>query len=308
MDVYQFKESLKIGIHILFTILLIVALLSVATWLGILRCSIIPGWCSLYYAILGQPKVLIVYGNDGLGNPEKLAEVLADRKILGIRPRLLHLSQISTENLKEYQLVIVEHAKTISTKKLLDFMQYVDSGGRLIWIADAGTSLAKGDEYVYEDELYQGKEHKIISPWVRKYAEGGQLKVVNFENYLSVRYVANFCDVYKEFCKNGTTGLVGRLFPPSRDHRLVYGMQTNLPYKGNFSIVKEVSGIGTKLVLTLNTDFGIKVNEEDLGTSLPFIIVSGIGERVAYYAFPPEQLAELKYSTLIENMYYGMLE
>ncbi|RLE44161.1 hypothetical protein DRJ19_01035 [Candidatus Woesearchaeota archaeon] len=305
MDIYQLQESLKLLFHILFAVLLIVALLGIATWLGMLRCSTIPGWCSVYYAILGPPKVLIVYGNDGLGDPQKLAEVLANKKILGIRPRLLHLSQISTENLKDYQLVIVEHAKTMSTKKLLDFMKYVDSGGRLIWVGDAGTALTKGDEYVYEDELYQGKEHKIISPWIRKYAEGGQLKVVNFENYISVRFKGNFCEIYAEFCKGG---IAGRLFPPSTEHRLVYGMQVNLPYRGDFSIVKEVSGAGTKIVLVLNTDFGIKVGEENLGTSLPFIVTSGIGERVAYYAFPPEQLAELKYSALIENMYYGMLE
>ena len=50
------------------------------------------------------------------------------------------------------------------------------------------------------------------------------------------------------------------------------------------------------------------------GSSFPIIVQSGLTGKIAYYAKPPEQYSakingeEQIYYSIIENMYYGMLE
>ena len=54
----------------------------------------------------------------------------------------------------------------------------------------------------------------------------------------------------------------------------------------------------------------------DLNRSVPLIVTSGVGERVVYYAMPPEYFANPKldqfekgrYFLPIENMYYGNIK
>ena len=123
MDPAEMQYMIRTGAHVIVVILLVVFLLGALTWLGVIRCGIIPGWCDVYYGVVGAPRILIVHGNDGLGNPEALRDFLSDPRYVGAHPQVKHLNYISEENLKEYQLVIVEKARTMSTKKMQDFLK-----------------------------------------------------------------------------------------------------------------------------------------------------------------------------------------
>ena len=77
----------------------------------------------------------------------------------------------------------------------------------------------------------------------------------------------------------------------------------------DFAIVKQFpNSSNSNIVLTL--DFGGSLIGEsgNLGKSFPLIVSSGVGERVAYYAYPPEYyVMDNNYYNLITRMYYGML-
>jgi hypothetical protein len=220
-----------------------------------------------------------------------------------IRAREGDLRTISEENLKQYQLIIVEHCRQMSTKTMKDLLAYADSGGLLVWTGDAGAELAEGDQPLYEDEVFDDANHTLLGPWARKDTFG---YIVNLQNYISVKFKGNYCELTG--CAPNSNPLAGKLLPVDNDHRLVYGMKSGLAYRGDFSVVVEKGGVGTKRVLNIDTDSGITANGENLGQVLPFIITSGVGEKIAYYAFPPEHLAGQGYKVLFENMYYGMIE
>jgi hypothetical protein len=114
----------------------------------------IPGWCDAYYLVVrgGAPRVMIVYGPDGMGDPELLRAELANPQHAGVQAALERLDSVNLDNIKRYDLVIVEHARQISTGKLRMFMEYVNAGGRLVWTGDAGTVLAPGDSVVLAKE------------------------------------------------------------------------------------------------------------------------------------------------------------
>ena len=294
---------------------LIAVLLFVATWTGVIKCGVVPFWCDTYYSVMGKPKVLIVYGNEGLGNPELLQELMADPGFVGVKPTMLQIDRVNLGNLKPYALVIVERAKKIETKKLQDFVEYVNSGGRLVWTGDSGTELGTGDDYLYADESPDAnqKEHSIIGPWTRKTGD----TIVSFDQLISVNYKANYCAIKP--CQKEIPTIAGNLRPePTREHPLISSLATNLVLRvfdgEDFAIVNTTSGYVTTEVLSI--DYGgelFDAENKPLGSSSPIIVVSGVGERVAYYAMPPELFANpklarnQKYFSIVRNMYNGML-
>ncbi|PIN85189.1 MAG: hypothetical protein COV47_03405, partial [Candidatus Diapherotrites archaeon CG11_big_fil_rev_8_21_14_0_20_37_9] len=104
----------------------------------------------------------------------------------------------------------------------------------------------------------------------------------------------------------------------------------NIKIYGDFSLVKLNSeSYQTNLAfLNFGTDliadkpegyFWLKDERTNFGDEFPAIVATGVGERVVYYAFPPEYFVSEKmpideetgnrivYWGLIENLYYGML-
>lgn len=295
---------------IMFFLLLILGLLFAATWTGVMKCKTIPAWCDIYYAFMGKPKVLIVYGSEGLGDPFYLQQVLGDPNHLGVRAEVLNVNSVNLGNLKNYGLVIVEKSKKISTAKLRNFMQYVDEGGRLIWTGDAGTELGEKDELLYEDEKALGKPHEIINVWARK--DGTD--IVAFNEFIAANYKANYCSI--KTCSGLKKTFAGALVPIDREHPLVNGISTNIPLyvfeKEDFAIV-QTSELPSTIVMEL--DYGSNLYDKsgkDLGSTSPMIITTGFGEKTAYYAMPLEYFAnsklEDKYYGIIENMYLGMIK
>ncbi|MEM0372554.1 MAG: hypothetical protein QXO69_01800 [archaeon] len=115
---------------------------------GYIRPCDVPGFTSVYYAVKGQPRIALVSGSDGYGDPDKLRDIIIARTTRF--PEEISVADLKTGGaLDNYQLVIVDHAKTMDTATLQAFRDYVQKGGRLVWIADAGTGLG-GTDYVCE--------------------------------------------------------------------------------------------------------------------------------------------------------------
>ena len=125
-------------------IVLVFALLFVLVNFGYLRPCTVPGFEKAYYGIKGYPRIAIVSGSDGMGNPEALRNEIIDRTHQF--PVELSVSDLLTGGiLNNYDLVIVDHAKTMDSRALASFRDYVQRGGKLVWIGDAGTKLADTD-------------------------------------------------------------------------------------------------------------------------------------------------------------------
>ena len=71
-------KLMKTAYHAAMLIVLVIVLLGIVTWTGVLKPSQIPiigkSWCGAYWGVVGYasggPRIAIVTGNDGLGNPD----------------------------------------------------------------------------------------------------------------------------------------------------------------------------------------------------------------------------------------------
>lgn len=138
--------------HIIALVVLIFILLFILANFGYIRPCDIPGFSGIYYAIKGYPRVAIVSNWEtdlsddiaGVGDPEALRSVIIERT--HFFPDRIYLENLMTGGvLDQYQLVIVERAKKIDTATLQAFKDYVQKGGKLVWIGDAGTGLGDND-------------------------------------------------------------------------------------------------------------------------------------------------------------------
>jgi hypothetical protein len=133
-------------------IILVFILLFVSANFGYIRACEVPVFDQLYFSVKGYPQMAIVSNWDldspdsvaGIGNPEVLRSTIIDRTQQF--PAQLYVEDILTSGvLDRYQLVIVERAKEIDTSTLQAFRDYVQKGGQLVWVGDAGTSLGTND-------------------------------------------------------------------------------------------------------------------------------------------------------------------
>ncbi len=301
----EMRPILKDVYHVGLAAVMVLLILGLVTWSGLLPCRDIPGWCDVYYGIRGQPKTLIAYGDTGLGDPDALAQFLRDpRYTSATNISRQEIDFISAGNLKQFDLVIVTRAKQMSTDKLRAFMEYADAGGRLVWTGDAGTQITGDDQFLYADDVDVNAQHELISPWARKDVE--EDIAVRFDQYISVDYLGNWCDLRECDISNQA----GKLVPESgSDHRLIFGIAPNLRLYGDFALVNDI-GIGSTRVMSVDTEAKvIDLENNDLGRIFPMIVTSGIGEKVVYYAVPPELLAmePMLYQQFLVNLYNGML-
>ncbi|MEK6957756.1 MAG: hypothetical protein AABW99_02155 [archaeon] len=299
--------------HLVILLVLVVALLAVLIFTGLIGCNIVPGGCDIYYSVLkgGKPDVLIVYGDSGLGDHTKLEQALTDRGALNINVRSMPVEKISYGNIKEYNLVIVEQAKKICSKELKIFEYYINNGGKLVWTGDAGTELCDGDELLKESERTKGGADSYIGPWARRDGD----RQLSFDELLGLDYKGNLCELTS--CSEGEEK--GRIEVIETSQKLVKGLSPSIPFKSEFAVTQLKNAVDVRLIAVL--DYGTNLlgqssapwmpaSKQDFGKKLPFIVSSGAGERVAYYAAPIESFiddSEHPYRALIEQMYYGML-
>ncbi len=285
----------------IFLVVLVVITLYVLIWTGNMRCSKAPFMCDIYWGsqtiITGrtQPSILVLSGETGLGDSELLVDLLNDRSISNVRAQFGNINYLSSDQLKNVSLIIVTQAKEISTTNLQTFITYVNQGGRLIWIGDAGTEKTEHDSY------HENPVTGNTNGWERLIDEETLLR---FNAFLGVDYVANFCDI--KDCVGETSK--GKLVADT-DNRLTRGLKPNLLVYDDYSIVKLLEPNPTPLKI----DFGsglIDNNSKNHGDIFPAIVTSN-SNRVAYYAIPPEYLNKReneKYQLIVENMVEGMLK
>lgn len=191
--------------HIAALAILVLVLLFVLVNFGWVRCCDIPGFCGVYYSVKGTPRVAIVAGDAGMGSPDDLRNLLATRT--GTFAEILPLENIlSSGVLDKYQLVLVEKAKAIPTFQLHAFRDYVQKGGRLVWIGDAGTQLG-GEDYLCESVTIRYKRAAVQQV-------GNQTAEVcgNWEEYTPIYPEGypglcsqNFGEIVKKFIEENAT-------------------------------------------------------------------------------------------------------
>jgi len=305
------NKSFDIAFKAIGLIVLVVLILFLLTWSGLIKCGTVPYWCDIYESVMGGSRVLIVYGEEGLGDPAALKLMLLDPQGVAAKSvDMASIDRVSLGNLKGYKLVIVEHCRQISLDQLNMFMSYVNTnGGRLVWVGDAG--VVKGPDEL--ENLVDVNSLKKIADnaWVRIKETDTDYVIVNFDEFIGLRYVDNFCNLTS--CSNNlqTAGILKTEL--TGDHPLIFGLSPSLPLKikkdRDFGVVKQFANMpNNNVVLSLEFDSVLNVKGQQLPKSLPMIVTSGMGERVAYYAYPPEYtVQDNNYMTIIKNMYYGML-
>jgi hypothetical protein len=304
-----------LGFKIFGVVILVLILLFILTWGGIMKCSTIPYWCDVYETVLGSPRVLIVHGNEGLGDPEELRLLLQDPEKAAINAvDISHIDRISSGNLKRYALVIVEKAKEMNLEQLQMFMDYVNTGGgRLVWVGDAGTVRKDGEVEKLVD-TNNGK-NLLDNPWVRADETDTEYNLLNFDEFLGLRYSGNYCE---EFNCSSSSFSVGTMVPELTGyHPLIYGahpaLELRIVPERDLALVRQFPNASNSNIV-MSLDFGS--NKEGIENTfpryVPFIATSGLGERVAYYAYPLEYLCKDNdypnaCSLLLRNLYSGML-
>jgi hypothetical protein len=307
------KEQVDLALKLLGVIVLIFVILFILTWSGVVKCKDVhPYWCDAYDLIVGGPRVLIVYGDDGLGDPDALKALLQDPSIGVGAVDAQHVERISSGNLKRYKLVIVEKAKKLSADQLNMFMDYVNQGGgRLVWVGDSGTDFADGETREVSDTNLQKKIAN--NPWIRVKETEDEYSVISFDEFLGLKYLGNYCS---EVSCTDQPFSVGRLESEATgNHPLIFGISPVLNFKikkgRDFSLVRQIpNSPGSNIVLNLN-HLGVANGKTiQIPKNIPMIATSstGLGERVAYYAYPLEWFyQDNNYYNYLKNMYYGML-
>jgi len=279
-------DYVKAGLII---IVLIFGLVFALTATNIIHCqSIGQGWCKMYWSIVGQPKVLVVFGFDGIGNAEKLVSILSDKDVIGIRAQLQNIDYIRTSSyLKNYKMVIVTQAKTMSSDQIKIFNDYA-STGILIWTGDAGTSSVPTDKKLSDYNIDNP------DPWTRVTSNE---EIIQFgKDTLSAQYIENYCNYVN--CADYHKDFAGFL-KADPNSTIANGIPNKQQFYGDFALVKLVNNTSTTMDISLDRE-GVNIigkNPKDtkgLGTVFPFMIRSGVGKNVVYLATPIENLIDSK--------------
>lgn len=320
MDEMKTRRLMTDAFHVISLIVLIAVILGIMTWAGIVKCSAIPGWCPVYYFFAGEPNILIVYGETGLGDPFLLEQAIENPRYLGKRAETVRLKNISPGFLKNYKLVIVDRAKKMSNEEIQLFIDFVALGGKLVWIGDSGTEPYEDDLMLLESDRTPGSDDIEIGPWARKIVKDDGNYAVELDKLLSVEFVGNYCEIKK--CQDELP-FIGHLFKaPGDTHDLVLGLDPRFELRGDFSIVKKRLDKYNNEVLSVDAlssiidEKGIvKPKGTNYGSTFPIIMVSsasGLGETIVYYAVPPETFSmegqPKKTFLFVENMYYALME
>ncbi len=279
MEKFDYITVIKSAI---ITIILVFVLIFALTYTHIVPCkSIGKSWCDVYYGIVGAPKILVVFGSDGLGNVEKLEAILNDKALFQIHPQLKHVDTILTLSyLKNYDMVIVTQAKTLSNKQIQIFYDYVNStNGVLIWTGDSGTNLAPNEKKASEFKDLNLPNH----PWVRVVEDN---KILDFRIILSAEYINNYCTIVN--CNNDLKGYVGD-FIQTEEGSFAAGIKPGTNFSGDFAVVTYIYNTSSKIDLSVDAQTNLQnTDNTKINKIIPLIIRGQIGRKVVYSAMPLE--------------------
>jgi hypothetical protein len=107
-------------------------------------------WCEVYCTYLNGPasRIAIVYGDEGMGDPDRLSVRIQQERLDQARPYtvpvMLRMDEFAYESIRGYDVVFFERARRITPAQASAVKRYVASGGVIVWIGDTGT------EYYYQ--------------------------------------------------------------------------------------------------------------------------------------------------------------
>jgi hypothetical protein len=305
----QSQNQTKLIVNVVVSVFLIIGLLLVLQYFNFIYLRDVPaigGWLmDIYERVFGPPHVLIVHGDDSIGDYTALRKVLEEKLVFYSED--IDVADYSSgfgERLKRYGLVIVEDVQTLDKDKLVNFDDYIKGGGNVVWVADAGT---KGNvrykeriitnqsgwfrELVCVDEISMlscdcstVKANSTCKFLPQSEDNGvGQLQE-DFASILGANFVKNV------FGANPTVKII------DNDHWAITGIKTYF----NMSNVNKIASVSTVFSTALLANI-IIANE-----TYPGVIVNdapGSSGAVVYFAYPPEETPEILLP-LIERLRY----
>lgn len=155
--------------NVVILIVLVVVLLVVLTKFRFIHPRDIPGWQGVYCGIIepGHSRIAIVYGDDGAGDPEKLENLLT-RARPSSAPIRIPLQEISAGMLKNYDIVFLDHARTITFGQAAALQAYLDGGGNLVWQADSASVYTVTPEELSEALMMNASKPGYYENFIKK--------------------------------------------------------------------------------------------------------------------------------------------
>ncbi|MBU1197162.1 GldG family protein [Candidatus Micrarchaeota archaeon] len=274
----DFKKEIP---HVLVLGILLLILLVVVTKFKWVHCSQVPGdWCNVYCGIMGNSRVAIVSGANGTGDPSALFNLtsnLRQHTLLEPYPD----SALSASILENYELVVFERMQDITPNQMNAIMQYLDRGGSVIWVADAGTR-----HYLSPMDLLDARNRNESDPGYYEWF----VKEINTTKGFGD--LSSLLKVSYQGIENGTDV---RLLVSDRNSLMAQGLNASF-------------SIDAKQVAIVNTD----VSEATIVYSLygtksctferpcPAVVARKYAGWVVYTAFPPE---EIRSQTALNNLF-----
>jgi len=302
------KAQAKLLVNIVVVIFLIIGLFMVLQYFNFLFLQDMPimgGWLmDVYEQVFGVPRILVLHGDDSIGDWRAMRNALSNEIIFISED--LDVNEIQggiLPILKKYSLIIVEDAKTINKDKLLNIDQYVEGGGNIIWVGDAGTrGIVKCTEGAKEGEVYQyGWQRDVLcfnaecetcdcktasnkSKGCAFLADTAEKTRIKFQNRLGVSFVENMNDT-----------LSPNIEITDKYHWAVQGLRRNFTLETD-TYTKVSAGYTTHSVADI----------VDKGVRYPAVITNTLPSAsgmVVYFAYPPEETLEIL-KPLVERLRY----
>lgn len=303
------QRQTKLIVNMVVAVFLIVGLLLVLQYLHFIYLRDIPlvgNWLmEMYERVFGAPRVLILHGQDSLGDWGELQDKLSNNLIFYSED--LDVDKFSSgmgNKLDQYSLVIVEDARRMDKDKLINLDDYVKGGGNLIWVGDAGTQgVVEYDnihianqtgwsrEIVCIDETTMGSCscNKVSANSTCKFLpDEAEQTEIDLKAVLGVSFIKN------EIVKAPQLEIVDKA------HWSVAGIRPLFELNMTNKITRVSNAYSTSLIANLNIPDGVETD------SYPAIIVNdnpGSGGMTVYFAYPPEKTPEILFP-LVERMRY----
>ncbi|MEM4254969.1 MAG: hypothetical protein QXR53_01425 [Candidatus Norongarragalinales archaeon] len=280
--------------NILILLILILALLVVLTKFGWVHCTQVPffNWCDTYctYVEQGKSRVGVLYGSDGMGDPQALRALLGrQRGFTLVEP--LEGTELSAGVLKKYDLLVVEKFKTASTRQVDAIIGYLDSGGTVVWVGDSFSNqyadefdllLARQKNESFHAQLLEFNVTNGSQAWNEAW---NAAKTQSWYKLLYNKTKFKGFDVLEDYLRARYNGTVAtdnasfRVVDPS--HMLVKGLYKQYPLSG----VKEFARVfpdasGVNMLAQIVTPKGV----------YPAVLETRYSGKIVYIAFPLEQV------------------
>lgn len=276
-------------LNIVILIVLIVVLLVVLTKFRFIHPRDIPGWQGFYCTAIEQKhsKIAIIYGDDGMGDPEKLENLIAHAR-LTTTPERVPVSYLSSGMLKSYDVIFLDRMQSITFAQSAALQSYMDGGGNVVWIGDAASKYTLTAEDLADALARNATQPGYYEKLLKK--ANSSLGFGELSLYLGVSYIRS---------DQGDTGLTLRIIDssnligsgvgqapdeskPGAAKELPLGqMRPDLP----FAVVNE------KAIGQLSGSTKVAVLQQG-SLQYPAIIDIKYVGRLVYISFPPELIAD----------------